>query len=192
MDGWWCVRYGHALAWVEARSEAAAVRRSLDLHPLGDWTDDARELVVFPQDAYPEHAGPHDYTRAALNAGPPPWARRGARLRASLALACLAGVLSPWVSSTRPQQTRGAASRSPPSTVAPRTTRSGTTPIPSRSSAKSSVRSERSTGPTPAPASHPRPRRTSSTSSLRVRRTIPACVPRTPGPRPGSRATSGT
>ena len=94
MDGWWCVRYGHALAWVEARSEAAAVRRSLDLHPLGDWTDDARELVVFPQDAYPEHAGPHDYTRAALNAGPPPWARRGARLRASLALACLAGVLA--------------------------------------------------------------------------------------------------
>ena len=72
MDGWWCVRYGDALACVEASSSAAAVRRSLDLHPLGDWTDDARKLVVFPQDAYPEHAGPHDYTRAVLNAEPPP------------------------------------------------------------------------------------------------------------------------
>ena len=61
MKGWWCVRFGDSLAWVEAPSEAAAVRRSLDLHPLGDWTDDARDLVVCPQDAYPEHAGPHDY-----------------------------------------------------------------------------------------------------------------------------------
>ena len=42
VKGWWCVRFGDALAWVEAPSEAAAVRRSLDLHPLGDWTDDAR------------------------------------------------------------------------------------------------------------------------------------------------------
>ena len=90
MDGWWCVQFGDALAWVEARSEAAAVRRSLDLHRLGDWTDDARELVVFRQDAYPDYAGPHDYTRAVLNAGPPPRARRGARLKASLALACVA------------------------------------------------------------------------------------------------------
>ena len=47
-------------AWVEAPSEAAAVRRSLGLDPLGDWTGDARQLLVFPQDAYPEHAGPHD------------------------------------------------------------------------------------------------------------------------------------
>ena len=62
-------RCGDALACVEAPSAAAALRRSLDLHPLGDWTDDARELVVFPQDAYPDHAGPHDYTRAVLNAG---------------------------------------------------------------------------------------------------------------------------
>ena len=62
------MRYGDALACVEAPSAAAALRRSLDLHPLGDWTDDARKLVVFPQDAYPEHAGPHDYTRAVLNA----------------------------------------------------------------------------------------------------------------------------
>ena len=45
MTEWWCVRYGDALAWVEAPSEAAAVRRSLDLHPLGDWTDDARDIV---------------------------------------------------------------------------------------------------------------------------------------------------
>ena len=62
MDGWWCVRNGDALACVEASSSAAAVRRSLDLHPWGDWTDDVRELVVFPQVAYPDHAGPHDYT----------------------------------------------------------------------------------------------------------------------------------
>ena len=94
MDGWWCVRYGEALAWVEAQSEAAAVRRSLDLHPLGDWTDDARDLVVFPQDAYPDNSGPHDYTRAVLNAGPPPKARRGARLTPSLTLAFLAGLLT--------------------------------------------------------------------------------------------------
>lgn len=92
MEDWWCVRYGDALAWVEAPSEAAAVRRSLDLYRLSDWTDDARQLVVFPQDAYPEDSGPHDYTRAVLTAGPPSQARPGARLRAPLALACLAGL----------------------------------------------------------------------------------------------------
>ena len=73
------------------------MRRSLDLHPLGDWTDDARELVVFPQDAYPDHAGPHDYTRAVLNAEPPPLERRRARARgpgSSLAISCLAAVLA--------------------------------------------------------------------------------------------------
>ena len=95
MEGWWCVRYGDALAWVEAPSEAAAVRRSLDLHPLGDRTDDALELVVFSQDAYPEHAGPHDYTRAVLRAGPPSRSHRPARRRGrSLALVCLAGLLA--------------------------------------------------------------------------------------------------
>ena len=97
MDGWWCVRYGDALACVEAPSAAAALRRSLDLHPLGDWTDDARELVVFPQDAYPDHAGPHDYTRAVLNAEPPPLERRRERPRgpgSSLALSCLAAVVA--------------------------------------------------------------------------------------------------
>ena len=78
MEGWWCVRQGDALAWVEAPSAAAAVQRSLELHPLGDWTDDAGALVVFPQDAYPEYAGRHDYTRAVLNAGPPPRRRRPA------------------------------------------------------------------------------------------------------------------
>ena len=97
MEGWWCVRYGDALACVEAPSAAAALRRSLDLHPLGDWTDDARELVVFAQDAYPDHAGPHDYTRAVLNAEPPPPERRRARSCGpglSLALSCLAAVLA--------------------------------------------------------------------------------------------------
>ena len=49
MKGWWCVPYGDALAWVEAPSEAAAVRRSLELHPLGDRTDDARQLAVSPR-----------------------------------------------------------------------------------------------------------------------------------------------
>ena len=91
------MRYGDALAWVEAPSAAAALRRSLDIHPLGDWTDDAGELVVFPQDAYPDHAGPHDYTRAVLNAEPPPPERRRARPRgpgSSLALSCLAAVVA--------------------------------------------------------------------------------------------------
>ena len=95
MKGWWCVRYGDALAWVEAPSEATAVRRSLDLYRLGDWTDDARELVVFPQDAYPENAGPHDDTRAVLNATPPASRRprtRPRRARSALALGCLVGV----------------------------------------------------------------------------------------------------
>ena len=97
MEGWWCVQYGDALACVEAPSAAAALRRSLDLHPLGDWTDDARKLAVFPQDAYPDHAGPHDYTRAVLNAEPPPPHRRRARPRgpgSSLALSCVAAVLA--------------------------------------------------------------------------------------------------
>ena len=76
MEGWWCVRHGDALAWVEAPTAAAAVQRSLGLHPLGDWTDDARELVVFPQDAYPDHSGPHDYTRGVLRADPPSRRRR--------------------------------------------------------------------------------------------------------------------
>ena len=71
MKGWWCVRFADALAWVDAPSQAAAVRRSLDLYPLGDWTDDARQLVVCPQDSYPENAAPHDCTRADLRAGPP-------------------------------------------------------------------------------------------------------------------------
>ena len=81
MDGWWCVRYGDALAWVETPSEAAAGQRSLDLHPLGDWTDDTRKLVVFPQDSYPENAGPHDYTRVVPNAGPPSRRRTSSRDR---------------------------------------------------------------------------------------------------------------
>ena len=97
MEGWWCVRYGDAVACVEAPSAAAALWRSLDLHPLGDWTDNARELVVFPQDAYPDHAGPHDYTRAVLNAESLPPERRRARPRGSrsiLAISCLAAVLA--------------------------------------------------------------------------------------------------
>ena len=100
MEGWWCVRYGAALAWVEAPSGEAAVRRSLDLHPFGDWTDDARRLVVFPVNAYPLNSGPHDYTRAVLNADLPslralpsrrtPRARTRASHRVSRAAACVA------------------------------------------------------------------------------------------------------
>lgn len=97
MRGWWCVRFGDALAWVEAASGPAAVRRSLELAPLGDWTDDMRELAVVPQDAYPDNAGPHDYTRAVLNANPPPLQRHRARTRrrqSRLAVAYLAGLLA--------------------------------------------------------------------------------------------------
>ena len=96
MDGWWCVRYGDSLAWVEAPTVASALRRSLDLHSLGDWTDDARKLDVFPQDAYPDHAGPRDYTRAVLNANPAPRRPRSSRFprQSRLALACLVGVLA--------------------------------------------------------------------------------------------------
>ena len=90
MQGWWCVRHGDALVWVEAPSALQALRRSLDLHALGDWTDDARELVVFPQDAYAENAGPHDYTRAVLRATPSPPRRRGSASR--FALTCVAAV----------------------------------------------------------------------------------------------------
>ena len=90
------VRYGDALAWVEAQSESDAVRRSLDLHRLGDWTDDARDLVVFTQDAYPEHAGARDYTRAVLNANPAPRRRSSSWFprQSRLALVCLVGVLA--------------------------------------------------------------------------------------------------
>lgn len=63
MEGWWCVRHGDPLAWVEAPSAPAALRRSLVLHVLGDWTNSARELVVVLEDA-----GFHDYTRAVLSA----------------------------------------------------------------------------------------------------------------------------
>ena len=96
MEGW-CVRYRDALPWVEAPSAPQALRRSIGLHPLGDWTDEARELVVFPQDAYPDQAGPHDYTRAVLHAEPPPLERRRTRPRAPgshLALSCLAAVVA--------------------------------------------------------------------------------------------------
>ena len=94
MEGWWCVRHGDELAWVEAPTAAAAVRRSLELHPLGDWTDDVGVLVVFAQDAYPENGGPRDYTRAVLDAGPPARRRRaGPSNPRPPVLACLAAVV---------------------------------------------------------------------------------------------------
>ena len=58
MVGWWCVRHGDALACVEAPSEAQALRRSLDLHALGDWTDDARERSSSPRMRTPRMRGP--------------------------------------------------------------------------------------------------------------------------------------
>ena len=107
MEGWWCVRHGDALAWVEAPSAPAALRRSLDLHRLGDWTNDARELVVFPQDDYPDRAGPHDYTRAVLSAEPSP-PRRRTRPRGSgsrFAFACVAAVAALGFSAGAPAET---------------------------------------------------------------------------------------
>ena len=72
------------------------MRRSLELHRLGDWTDDARRPVVFPQDSYPENAGPHDHSRAVLRANhrrPRDPARQRPRpLR--LVLSCIAAVLA--------------------------------------------------------------------------------------------------
>ena len=97
MQGWCCVGYGDALAWVEAPTGDAAIRRSLDLHPLGYWTEDAGKLVVFPQDAYPENSRPHDYIRAVLEAKPSPPRRRGAGPRSGRSgtmLASLAAVLA--------------------------------------------------------------------------------------------------
>ena len=96
MEGWWCVRHGDALAWVEAPTAATAVRRSLDLLPLGDWTDDAGELVVFAQDNYPDKAGPHDYTRAVLSADSPARRRRPGprKRRPTRALACFAAAVA--------------------------------------------------------------------------------------------------
>lgn len=49
MTGWWCVRYGDAAASVETPTEAEAVQRSLQLHPLGDSTETRRGLAVAPE-----------------------------------------------------------------------------------------------------------------------------------------------
>ena len=96
MGGWWCVRYRDSLAWVEAPTADTAVQRSLELHPLGDWTDDAGELVVFTQDDYPANGGLHDYTRAVLNANPPPKRRRAGPRKPgpAPALACIAAAVA--------------------------------------------------------------------------------------------------
>ena len=156
--GWWFVRYGDGLAWVEAPSAQQALRHSLDLHLLGDWTHDARELVVFPQDAYPDHAGPHDYTRAVLNAEPPPLERRRARPRgpgSHLAISCLAAVVALGFLSGVSAETWRGLTVAPEHRCAPMT-RSATTRIPSRSSVTSSASSARCTAPSPTSATHPR------------------------------------
>ena len=109
MVGWWCVRHGDSLAWVQARSAPAAIRRSLDLHALGDWTDDGRELVVFPRMRTPGMRGPtttrtpsceRNPRRAAAAADP-------ARVFRSLA----SPPSSPSDSPPAPRPRRGAASR---------------------------------------------------------------------------------
>ena len=92
MAGWWRVRHGDAFAWAHAPSAPAAIWRSLDIHALGDSTNDGRELVVFPQDAYPEYAGPHDHWRAVLLANPATRRRRGPR--SGFPLACIAAVFA--------------------------------------------------------------------------------------------------
>ena len=63
---------------------------------MGDWTDDARKLFAFPQDAYPDNTGPHDYTRAVLDANPSPPKRRRERPlcgRSAVTFASLVAVL---------------------------------------------------------------------------------------------------
>ena len=47
-EGWLTMSQAAAKLGVEAPSAPAAIRRFLDLHALGDWTDDARQLTVFP------------------------------------------------------------------------------------------------------------------------------------------------
>ena len=94
----------------EPSPASAFLQRSLELHPLGDWTDDSSELVVFREDDYAEHAGAHDYTRAVLRAEPSSRERRrvpgGARSR--FAVTCLAaGVLLGLVTSVFAETWRG-------------------------------------------------------------------------------------
>ena len=79
MKGWWCVWHGDALAWDQTPSAREALRRSLDLHRLGDWTDDVRKIVVFPRITARTMLG--RTTTPALSSEP--WGRRG---RARLAL----------------------------------------------------------------------------------------------------------
>ncbi|MDD9981601.1 MAG: excalibur calcium-binding domain-containing protein [Gammaproteobacteria bacterium] len=96
MAGWWWVRYGDALAWVETLTAEEAVRRSLELNAMSDWTDDSRELAVFAQDAYSENSGRHDYTHAVQEArhSPPRPRRAGPRsARSGATLASLATTL---------------------------------------------------------------------------------------------------
>ena len=63
--------FGMAMRWLASKLLrqpqrcGAAARSTFTL--WATWTDDARKLVVFPQDAYPDHAGPHDYPRTVLN-----------------------------------------------------------------------------------------------------------------------------
>ena len=51
---------------------------------------------MFAQDAYPENAGPHDYTRAVLNASPSPRRRRSGPRKPgpAPALACIAAAVA--------------------------------------------------------------------------------------------------
>ena len=65
---------------------------------------------MFPQDAYPEHAGPHDHTRAVLNANPAPRRPRASPSwrQSRLTLVCLVGVLAlGFVQSTVAETWRG-------------------------------------------------------------------------------------
>ena len=91
MEGWWCVRHGDALAWVEAPSAPSALRRSLDLHRMGDWTNAARDSSSSPRMTTPTVRGPHDYTRAVLSAEPSS-PRRRTRPRSTGSRFALAGV----------------------------------------------------------------------------------------------------
>ena len=193
MEGWWCVRHGDALAWVEAPMEAVSVRRSLELHPLGDWTDDARERVAFHQDAYSDHSRPHACTRAVLDANPAlPRRRRagprGGRSGAVLDFLAAVLLLGLGIVSDASADTWRGLTVAPEHRCAPYDKKRHY-PYP-QSVERDIVRELGAVyGPYTAGASHPPPRRTSNISWLPAKPTIPVCAQRTPRPGAGSRAT---
>ena len=71
MDGWWCVRHGGRSR--VGRGIVGGCRDATLVRPTSfrSWSNGVGDLVVFPQNVYPDNFGPHDYTRVVLNANPP-------------------------------------------------------------------------------------------------------------------------